>query len=233
MMTKDMDAALLELKFRRALDIVAGEKNLRKRELHVSDFTGSEREFCYKRLLRRYYAGEEPYRTSWVQFDGKWREEKWMRLMEAGKFLLEYQAELRIGRLSGHPDFIVDFGKGVCVIELTGYDSKIDPILRNARLSVKKRQCLLYMIMLWKCRGVKPYRGFVIPENKGNCEFRIVPVDWDMDLARLLVKRVTTTNRLIGLIDARKDDAAARARVWRIVPRCGRKRCKACGGQAA
>lgn len=219
LLNKDMDSAMLELKFRRALDIATGERNLRKRELHVSDFTGSDREFCFKRLLLRYYKGEEAYRTSYVQFDGKWREEKWMVLMKAGKFLREYQPALKVGRLSGHPDFIVDFGKGVCVIELTGYDSKIDPVLRNARLSVKKRQCLLYMVMWWKMKGERPYRGFVIAENKGNCEFKIVPVDWDAEKAATLVKRVTMTSKIIDALDARKGSAEARAKVWRIVPR--------------
>lgn len=228
LMAEDLDVAMQRVKLRKGLQTMHKGRSNRKHELHVSDFTQSEKQFCYRKLVIRWLRGDgrEDGGMSWVEYDGKFREEKWRRLFEAAGMLREYQLALKVGPLSGHPDFVVDFGKGNSIVELTGHDSKIDPILRNAREAVKKRQCLAYVIMYRHMVG-KLYRGFVYVEDKGNNDFRIIPVDYDEEKARLFMERVVRVTRATRAL-AKATTTEQRASVIRAIPKCERPRCQTC-----
>ena len=230
MLAEDIDVGLFRVKCKTGLTAMHKGRSHRKRELHVSDFTASEKQFCYRKLVLRYFKGDErpDGGASWVEYDGKFREEKWKRLFEAAGILRGYQEELRIGLLSGHPDFTVDYGKGETVVELTGHDGKIDPILRNARLSVKKRQCMTYVIMRWYLRkGKSRKRGLVVVEDKGNNEFQVYPVDWDEERAVAMMRRVVRITKLLRAMSAATPER--RTEIFRRIPKCVRLRCVVCG----
>lgn len=230
LMSEDIDVATIKVKVRRALEMLHRDDGDRKRELHVSDFTMSEKQFCYRKLIRRYFEGkkEGSAAVSFVQYDGKFREEKWKRLFETIGILKEYQLELRLGPLVGHPDFLADYGKGPCIFELTGYDSRLDPILRNARLAQKKRQCLTYVIMARHTTLPNLYKGFVFAENKGNNDYDVYPIEYDAVKAKGLIERVVYTNKALKLLQRYADESRDPGPVWAKLPRCENKRCVVC-----
>jgi hypothetical protein len=227
-LTEDIDIATFKVKLGQGVrGLTAEPERHRKRELHVSDFTQSEKQFCYRKLVLRYFKGEDRTRgVSMVQLDGKWREDKWRRIFESAGILKDYQEVLRVGMLVGHPDFLVDYGRGDTILELTGHDSKIDPILRQSRLAVKKRQCLTYLIMRVKMYPGSRRRALVVVENKGNNEFQVYPVDYDEEKATLLMKRVVRVQKLVTAMG--KATPERRTEIYRQIPRCGTKNCKVC-----
>lgn len=221
----DLDMGALELKLKRGLEMLHRGRPTRKHELHVSDFTKSDKSFCYRTLILRYLKGESEDRmTTWVQYDGKFREEKWKQLLEITGFLKPagYQMELRVGNLVGHPDFILDYHRGPLVMDLTGYDPTLDPILRATRLGEKKRQVRMYLGMYEASTGVKPYRGVVLYENKGTCAPKLLPVELDDKVAPLM-ERAAKTEHYIAYLREHG------TKVWSSLPPCEKKRCKACG----
>lgn len=263
LMADDIDVAWLKVKLQGALDRitrgdvnteallekwnevgrsivgVGGQSSTRKRELHVSDFTGSEKEFCHRRLVVRWLNGDNKERRgTWVHYDGKFREAKWWLLFEVAGILLEYQPVLKLGALQGHPDFVIDWGKGPSIIELTGHDSKIDVAMRMMRLHVKRRQNTIYQLMWKKSRQIDKaktslHRGFVIAEDKGNNTFSIEPIDIDNEKAAVLLERIITASthcKAMGGAVTKEERIA----LYAAIPRCVRKTCKTCypGGVA-
>lgn len=253
LLAEDMDVAILKIKLQGALNKIsrgevdfkslaekwsevgrsvvgAGPSSTRKRELHVSDFTGSEKEFCYRRLVVRWLNGEAKERQgTWVNYDGKFREVKWWLLFEVAGILREYQPILILGALQGHPDFVIDYGKGPCIVELTGHDSKIDVAMRMMRLHVKRRQNTIYQLM-WKKAGKQPmHRGFVLIEDKGNNTFGIEPIDIDNEKAAILLERIILADKYCkALRDAKTKEE--RISLYAAISRCSRKNCKTCYG---
>lgn len=227
-LTDDIDVATFRVKIRRGLEAMTAQPNPgRKRELHVSDFTASEKQFCARKLVLRYFRGEDKARgASWVMLDGKWREEKWKRVFEACGIMRDYQAELRLGPLVGHPDFLVDYGRGDTILELTGHDSKIDAFLRSVRVAIKKRQALTYLIMRVHTVKGSRRRALVVVEDKGNNEFQVIPVDYNEEMAKMMIGRVVDVSRWIKRIDAAGNDREA---VFKQIPKCEKKKCQWCG----
>jgi len=227
LMSEDIEAGTLRLRLQRALRELSAETHHRHRELHVSDFTGAEDHFCLRSLLHRYFRGEKREGgMTWIEYDGKWREEKWLKLFQQAGILKDYQLSLKLGPLSGHPDFIIDMGHGPCVVELTGFDSKVPPIQRGIRLAVKRRQCLFYMVMYQKLVG-PIHCGFVLAENKGSCDFKIEKIPHDGQKAVKLFDRPLTSMRWIEKIEQAKT-SEERVRLYRQTPKCGRKGCPRC-----
>lgn len=238
MLTEDLGAAVVRLKLNRGLEVAhrpaPGEKPKRQRELHVSDFVKSEKSFCVRALVWRWVVGEvkvgargERHATpTWVQWDGKFREEKWKVVMQAAGILREYQPEFKLGMLVGHPDFTIDAGEGDQVLDLTGYDKAVDPILRSTRLAAKKRQVLLYLAMAQAKWQVPQKRGYVLSENKGDCTFDVIPVEMDPQKVVDLLARVKVVST--WCLALQRAEAVDRAGVFREVPGCGKDRCRAC-----
>src|SRR3990170_2068069 len=127
----DIETGTLRLKLSRALRSLAEDENsshgdMRQHALHVSDFTKSDKNFCARWLVVRYLKGDErKFRgPSWVQYDGKERERKWLKLFKRAGILVDYQAELHMGPLQGHPDFIINIFHDERIVELTGHDGR-------------------------------------------------------------------------------------------------------------
>jgi hypothetical protein len=250
-MAEDIDVARLRLKLGGALEkitrgnvdvlalrskfddvigsiVQAGVASHRKRELHVSDFTGSDVEFCHRRLVVRWLNGERKDRQpNWVHYDGKWREAKWWMLFEVAGILKEYQPALTMGELQGHPDFVIDFGKGPSLVELTGQDSKTGETLMAMRRHVKRRQNTMYQLMWNNTREVPLYKGFVVIEDKGTNEFKIETVEIEKDKGAALLERVSIANAYCKMLgDA--VSAGERIKLFAEIPLCIRERCKTC-----
>lgn len=231
-----VEAGTLRLLINRAIRSMHEGTSLRQGELHVSDFTMRDEQWCVRTLVRRYLRGEPRQREATpVQVDGKWREEKWLRVFERAGILRAYQVELRVGLLQGHPDFVLDWGFGPRIVELTGHNSQLDAKLLAQRVAVKRRQNLYYQTMAWWLdrtgRLPVPIRrgGIVLVEDKGNNTFTIHAVPWDAAKARALMARVVEAARWL---DRLRDlnSPMARHRVWREMPTCQKTRCEACAG---
>lgn len=197
-------------------------------ELHVSAFTKSDDEFCYRQVLYRWWHGSEQEFTTLIQRDGKFRERKWHEVFEAAGILVAYQPEWKLGKLIGHPDWVLDWGYGPRVVDLTGQDPQVSPVLRSMHLAAKKRQVALYNVMA----PFDPPRGYVLVEDKATCDFRMVPVPRDRNLERALVDRVVTvskaTARLFELKEGISDESLS-AEMARL-PSCKNASCRFCGG---
>jgi hypothetical protein len=220
-----LGAALLKVKITRAMRAIdertrkAHGQGDRKHELHVSDFTASDKSFCARSVVRRYLDGEGERKPTFVQFDGKFREEKWKLLFQEAGILVDYQMEVRAGRLVGHPDFIIDLDGTRCIVELTGHDSQVSEKMRWARVAVKCRQSRLYQV-LTKYRD----SAYVIVENKGNNEFDVLEVKWDAEKAAELLGRVRLVNAAVDLIESGKPAP----KVIAAMKPCQKKKCHVC-----
>lgn len=233
-LSQDIESATLRMEFMRGLTDLAQGNPTRKQELHVSDFTQGEKSFCIRRLLNRYYLGDDRAKDpTLVEYDGKWREEKWKKLLEARNLLVEYQPEFFIGTLVGHPDFVIRMRgfPGLRILELTGYDSKVPIGMQKMREAIKVRQILMYLTMAKSMAVLDVRGGFVVIENKGNNSFRIVRVNLSelKDKADELFERVKVVQRWIARIDKAGGIKSKQARLMmRHIPECQKKKCDYC-----
>lgn len=230
-MAEDIGAASLRLRLNRALRTLHEDHPSRKYELHVSDFTENEKVWCYRHLMMKYFYRKEEVRpATWVQYDGIWREQKWLKLLEAEGMLLDYQKELKLGPLSGHPDFIARLtpkGETLHILELTGHNKSINFKMLAMRTARKKRQCRMYMVMLAHEVGRdKVGTGFVILEDKATNEFQLIPIPWDAKEMRPLFERVARARLLIRALGKLPEEK--RRKAIAKVEGCGRKRCPGC-----
>lgn len=237
-LAQDIESAVVRMELMRGLTDLAKDHSTRKKELHVSDFTHGEKAFCIKRLLHRYYLGDERAKDpTLVEFDGKWREEKWKKLLEVRGMMVDYQTELRCGALVGHPDFliVVKGFPGLRILELTGHDSKVPIAMQKMREAVKIRQDLMYQKMAkesgFELKGLDVRGGFVLIENKGSNTFRIIKVSLKerLDQAEELFDRVRLVENWIKRFEDVGGVTGRKARLlMNKVPECQKKRCDYC-----
>ncbi len=225
LLSDDLEIGILNVKCEHALQTFFAGNTTRKHELHVSDFTKNDKNFCAPTVVVRYLRGEEGQRQgTWVQYDGKWREEKWKRIFEAAGMLRFYQKELRLGELVGHPDFYVDFGRGLRIVELTGSDLQQDIKLLGMRLAVKKRQLAMYLGM-----DISVDRGFVLQENKATQERKWFPIERDDETMKHLMARVKLVNGFVSSLTSVPATSHKEAFLHFVSQnRCGRKVCAVC-----
>lgn len=197
----------------------------RRRSLHVSDFTASDRDWCARKLLVRWWRGDSRDWTSVIQRDGKFREQKWHEQFVRAGIMVEYQPEFRLGLLVGHPDWILDWGFGPRVIDLTGQDPTVDIIVRSKHTAAKKRQVRLYNIM----GDFK--RGYVIVENKANSEFQFLPVERDEREEGAVTSRVAAVSQVVGDLGDEPNELQVMDSMMRLSP-CQREKCPWCKVQA-
>lgn len=222
LVAEDPEVASFRIKNDRAIQTLQPRRDsTRRRELHVSDFTKSDTEFCARKVLVRWWRGDSREFTSAIQRDGKFRENKWHEQFEAAKIVISYQPEFRLGLLVGHPDWVLDWGFGPRVIDLTGQDRRLDFIQLARHTKMKKRQVLLYLVM----SDIK--RGFVVLEDKGSSEFNVVAVERSVKEEEALVWRVVTVTQAVESLPAEPTDIQV-VRALRIMPRCGLKSCHWC-----
>lgn len=193
----------------------------RRGELHVSSFTASGVSFCARGVVLHWWRGGTSEFTTLVQRDGKFRENKWNEIFESAGIIIAYQPLLRLGRLEGHPDWILDWGYGPRIIDLTGQDPTMDPIFRSRHVGMKKRQVMMYNIM------GDFARGYALVENKATCEFRVIPVNRDSDEERVLVERVALVTSAVDSLSLDSTDEEV-AQVVSRLPSCGSTRCSVC-----
>lgn len=225
LLAEDIEVASFRVKVDRAIQGLNPRKEMtRRRELHVSDFTASDEEFCARRILVRWWRGDSREFTTKVQHDGKFREQKWLGFFEQAGMLRDYQPTFRMGELVGHPDFVLDWGYGRCVVDLTGYDKTNDAVFRARHLAAKKRQVRLYNVM------ADARRGFVIYEDKASAEYKLVPVDRDERVERVMVERVAVVSFEVHTMgqDPLELDLL---RAVRRMPKCQKKTCRWCAVQ--
>ena len=218
----DIEVAAFRVKLDRAIQTLNPRRlQTRRRELHVSDFTETDDGFCARKVLVRWWKGDSREFTTKVQHDGKFREEKWRVLFEAAGIVKAYQPEYRLGHLVGHPDFVLDWGFGDCIVDLTGSDPTMDAVFRSRHLGMKKRQVRLYVVM------ADARRGFVIYEDKAKVEYKMVPVERDGAAERELIGRVGAVSAEVDTLGDDPDEMDL-LRAVRRMPRCSRAACRWC-----
>lgn len=222
----DPEAASFRLKNDQAIQVLQPRSGSdRRRELHVSDFTAGDSEFCARKVLARWWRGQEDGFTSLIQRDGKFREQKWHEQFEAAGIVVATQPEYKLGLLVGHPDWVLDWGYGPRIVDLTGQDRNNDFIALARHTAMKKRQVRLYNVMSDLARG------FVLIEDKGSCEYRLVPVERDHAEEQALITRVVAVSQPIQAFRGDPDEVAV-VNAMRVMPRCGRKGCGWCAQEA-
>lgn len=222
LLADDIEVAKFRIVNDRAIQDLSGPRQgQRRRALHVSDFTASDEEFCARAVLARWWRGEQQEFTSLIQRDGKFREQKWHEQFTQAGIVVSYQPEFRLGLLVGHPDWVLDWGYGPRVIDLTGQDRRNDFIALARFLARKKRQVRLYNVMS------NMGRGFVIAEDKASCEYRVIPIDRSAKDEEPLVLRVGVVSQAVSGL-ARDPSDMDVVRAMRVMPRCGRARCQWC-----
>lgn len=241
LLAQDIEGGVLRMELMRGLTDLAQGYSTRKHELHVSDFTHGEKAFCIRRLIHRYYEGDERAKDpTLVEFDGKWREEKWMKLLEVRGMLVGYQPELKYGELVGHPDFLIKVKgfKGLRILELTGHDSQVPIAMQKRREAIKVRQDLMYQKMAVECGfeidGIDVRGGYVLIENKGSNSFRIITVKLEQHEEKVadLFNRVNVVQNWIRkfnfTVTSSKQERLAWNRLMSKVPKCEKKKCDYC-----
>lgn len=218
----DPEIAAFRIRNDRAIQVLHPRRdNTRRRELHVSDFTKGDKEFCARQVLARWWRGDSSEFTSAIQRDGKFREQKWHEQFDAAGIVFSYQPEFRLGLLVGHPDWVLDWGFGPRIIDLTGQDRRLDFIQLARHTAMKKRQVRLYLVM----SDLK--RGFVILEDKASCDFRMITVEREQKEEEALVWRVATVTQAVqSLSDSPSDMEIVKA--MRVMPRCRKATCHWC-----
>lgn len=217
----DPEVAAFRICNDQAIQALSPKLGQRRRELHVSDFTASDAEFCARKVLARWYRGKSNEFTSLVQRDGKFREQKWHEQFVAAGIVVSYQPEYRLGLLVGHPDWVLDWGYGPRVVDLTGQDRRNDFIAIARHTAIKKRQVRLYCVMS------DLFPGYVLVEDKASSEYKMIAVARDQKEEEKLVLRVGEVSQVVRSLRADSTELDV-VGAMRLMRRCGRKNCRWC-----
>lgn len=196
-------------------------ESTRRRALHVTAFVAGDDEFCARRVLVRWWRGDSREFTTLIQRDGKFREQKWHEQFEKAGIVVAYQPEYVLGRLVGHPDWVLDWGHGPRVVDLTGQDRRLDFVVLARFAAMKKRQVALYNVM------ADLPRGFVLAEDKASCEYKMIAVERDQKVEENLVLRVGLVSQVVDSL-GREPSEMDIVRAMRLMPRCGGRACRWC-----
>ena len=217
------EVAAFRIKNDRAIQDLSGSRlGQRRRSLHVSDFVASDEEFCARQTVAKWWRGDQAEFTTAIQRDGKFREQKWHEQFTQAGIVLSYQPEFRLGLLVGHPDWVLDWGFGPRIIDLTGQDRRLDFIALARHIARKKRQVRLYNVMSDMAGG-----GFIIAEDKASREYKVIAVPRDQKEEEKLTLRVGLVSQVVSQLGNNPSDIDV-VRAVRLVPACQKATCRWC-----